>query len=79
MNEEKGQDKYMLNLRSEKGGVTIYVLFAMLILTITLVAIYVTATNKQITQLEITEQIKSTYEKNMNNIDAEYNKLVEVK
>ena len=68
----------MLNLRSEKGGVTIYVLFAMLILTITLIAIYVSATNKQITQLEITEQIKSTYGKNMNNIYTVYNSLVEV-
>ncbi len=68
----------MQNLRSENGGVTIYVLVGMLILTITLVAIYVSATNKQVTQLEIAEQIKSTYGKNMNNIDTVYNSLVEV-
>lgn len=69
----------MVNLKSEKGGVTIYVLVSMLILAITLIAVYILVTNKQVTQLEVTEQIKATYEKNLNNIDAEYNELVTIK
>lgn len=69
----------MVNLKSEKGGVTIYVLVSMLILAITLIAFYILVTNKQVTQLEVTEQIKATYEKNLNNIDAEYNELVTIK
>ena len=66
----------MVNLKSEKGGVTIYVLMTMLILIITLVAIYISLTNKQITQLEVAEQIKTTYEKDINNIDEIYNELI---
>ena len=69
----------MVNLKSEKGGVTIYVLVSMLILAITLNAVYILVTIKQVTQLEVTEQIKATYEKNLNNIDAEYNELVTIK
>ena len=69
----------MVNLKSEKGGVTIYVLVSMIILAITLIAVYILVTNKQVTQLEVTEQIKATYEKNLNNIDAEYNELVTIK
>lgn len=45
----------MVNLKSEKGGVTIYVLVSMLILAITLIAVYILVTNKQVTQLEVTE------------------------
>lgn len=66
----------MKNLKSEKGGVIIYVLVAMLILTLTLIAIYILLTNKQVTQLEIAEQIKETYEKDMDDINAVYSNLV---
>lgn len=69
----------MINLKSEKGGVTVYVLVAMLILTVTLISIYISITNKQITQLEVSEQIKAVYEKDMNNIDGVYNNLVDIK
>lgn len=65
-----------INMKSERGAITIYVIMAMLILTITLIALYVSITNKQISDLETAEQIKSIYEKDMNNIDVIYNNLV---
>ncbi len=49
----------MINYKSEKGGVTIYVLSAMVILIIALISIYVSLNNKQMAQLDVAEQIKS--------------------
>lgn len=66
----------MINLKSAKGGVAIYVLVSMLILSITLMVAYVLVTNKQEMQLEIAEQIKASYEKDMDNIDMVYNRLI---
>jgi len=68
----------MINLKSEKGGVTVYVLAAMLLITIMLMALYVSTANKQVTQLEVAEQIKFIYEKDLNNIDSVYNGLISV-
>ena len=65
-----------INLKSEKGAISLYVLLAMLLITITLVSIYVSLTNEHLTQLDVAEQIKSTYEKDMNNIDEVYNDLI---
>lgn len=65
-----------INLKNEKGAITLYVLLAMLLITITLVSIYVSLTNEHLTQLDVAEQIKSTYEKDMNNIDEVYNDLI---
>jgi len=69
----------MINFRSEKGGVTVYVLAAMILVTIALVALYISITNKQVTQLEIAEQIKGIYEEDVANIDDLYNSLVKWK
>ncbi len=65
-----------INLKSEKGAISLYVLLAMLLITVTLVSLYVSLTNEHLTQLDIAEQIKSTYEKDMNNIDDVYNNLI---
>lgn len=65
-----------INLKSEKGAISLYVLLAMLLITITLVSIYVSLTNEHLTQLDVAEQIKLTYEKDMNNIDDVYNNLI---
>lgn len=65
-----------INLKSEKGAISLYVLLAMLLITITLVALYVSLTNEHLTQLDVAEQIKLTYEKDMNNIDDVYNNLI---
>lgn len=65
-----------INLKNEKGAISLYVLLAMLLITITLVSIYVSLTNEHLTQLDVAEQIKSTYEKDMNNIDEVYNDLI---
>ena len=61
--------------KNEKGGVSIYVLVTMLILIIILMGIYNSIINKHITQLEVAQQIKSTYEEDTNNIDDIYNHL----
>ena len=61
--------------KNEKGGVSIYVLVTMLILIIILMGIYNSKINKQITQLEVAQQIKSTYEEDTNNVDDIYNHL----
>ena len=61
--------------KNEKGGVLIYVLITMLILIILLMGVYNSITNKHIAQLEIAEQIKSTYEEDVNNVDAIYETL----
>ena len=66
----------MINFRSDKGSVTLYVLGAMSLLTITLVALYMPATNKQITQLDVSEQIKAVYEKDLNSVNLIYDALV---
>ena len=65
-----------INLKSGKGAISLYVLLAMLLITVTLVSLYVSLTNEHLTQLDIAEQIKSTYEKDMNNIDDVYNNLI---
>ena len=65
----------MEKLKKEKGAILIYVLISMLILIILLMGVYNLITNKHITQLEIAQQIKSTYEEDVNNIDAIYNDL----
>ena len=67
-----------INLKNEKGAVSFYVLLAMLLITITLVSLYVSLTNKHLTQLDVAEQIKSIYEKDINNIDNVYNNLVSI-
>lgn len=66
----------MINYKSEKGGVTIYVLSAMVILIIALISIYVSLNNKQMAQLDVAEQIKSLYEEDINNMNEIYDNLV---
>ena len=67
-----------INLKSEKGAVSLYVLLAMLLITITLVSLYVSLSNEHLTQLDIAEQIKATYEKDMNYINEVYDNLVNI-
>ena len=64
-----------MKVKSEKGSVTLFVLASMGILLIALISIYVSTTNKQLTQLEITEQIKTVYEKDYNRKDDVYEEL----
>jgi len=66
----------MINFRSDRGSVTMYVLAAMSFLTIALIAVYMSVTNKQITQLDVSEQIKSVYEKDINSVNVIYDALV---
>jgi len=66
----------MINFRSDKGSVTLYVLTAMSLVIISLIAVYMHVANKQVTQLEVSEQIKAVYEKDFNNINLIYDSLI---
>ena len=53
----------MINYKSEKGGVTIYVLSAMVILIIALISIYVSLNNKQMALIRRSRTNKVTFMK----------------
>ena len=63
-------------LKNEKGSVSLYALIAMLILMVVLLNVYIFNTQKQSRNLEITKQIKTTYEKDINNVNNVYNNLI---
>ena len=65
-----------INLKDAKGGATIYVLMTMLLLIIILISIYMSVTSKHIVQLDIAEQIKGIYEKDLANIDEVYENII---
>lgn len=62
--------------KNQRGSVSLYALVAMLLLLTILLGIYVYNSQKQAQNLEITKQIKSVYEKDVNNIDNVYNNLI---
>lgn len=63
-------------LKNEQGSVSLYALMAMLILLTILLSVYVFNSQKQSQNLEVTKQIKTVYEKDVNNIDNVYNNLI---
>ena len=65
-----------IDFKSEKGSATIYVLSTMLVLIMLMTFVLISTTNKQIAGLDVSEGIKSTYEKDINNVDVIYNALV---
>ncbi len=64
----------MIKLKSQKGAITLYVLIAMLFLTMFLMGIYVIQTNRHQTQLEANAEIRKKYDPSLNEIDV-YNSL----
>lgn len=64
----------MIKLKSQKGAITLYVLIAMLFLTMFLMGIYVIQTNRHQTQLEANAEIRKKYDPSLNEIDV-YNGL----
>ena len=65
----------MKNIKSERGSITLYVLVTLLILSIMLLSIYIYNANMQKNNLDISKQIKETYEKDVNNVDEIYNQI----
>ena len=66
-----------INIKSQKGSVTLYTIIALTVVTIVLVGIYFSIVNKQKSDLEVGQQIKAIYEKDVNNVDDVYTNLVE--
>lgn len=65
----------MISLKSQKGSISLYALVSLLVLSIILLSIYLYNANMQMAGLEITNKIKSTYEKDINNINEVYEKI----
>lgn len=66
------------NLKSERGSITIFVLASCLFFLISTVGVQAYTKNKQIAQETDYKQIKETYEKDIANQEAIYNKLKDV-
>ena len=65
----------MENVKSEKGGITLFIIIAFLFIMSVLIGIYWKSTNYQITVLQAEEKIKDTYGKDVNNVGNIYNGL----
>ena len=63
-------------LKSENGSVSLYALVAILIILIILLGVYVSNSQKQAQNLEVTKQIKTIYEKDVNNLNSVYTNLI---
>ena len=64
------------NIKSQAGSVTLYTVIALTVVTIILVGLYYRTVNKQKADLEVSQQIKATYESEVNNVNEVYNGLV---
>lgn len=51
----------MLNLKSEKGSVVVYVLVTMMVFTIICIAIFIRSSNKQQMQIETLDKLQEVY------------------
>ena len=68
--------KKIINYKSENGSVSLYALVSMLLLLTILLGIYIFNAQGHAQNLEVTKQIKTIYEKDLNNVDSIYNDLV---
>ena len=62
-------------LKSEKGGITLFVIVTILFIMAILIGIYWKSTNYQITVLQAEERIKDIFGNDVNNVDEIYNNL----
>ncbi len=65
-----------MNIKNERGSLTLFVAISMLFFMTFLLTLYISTTNQQKTQLEITARIKETYEQDLDNIEEVYNSFV---
>ena len=63
-------------LIKEKGSASLFVLITVLFFIVFLISMYGYITNSEVTQLEQISKIKDIYEKDVNNVDDIYDKLV---
>lgn len=66
----------MKNIKSEKGSLALFVTIAMLFFMAFLLALFLSTTNEQKTQLAVTARIKETYEQDLDNVNEIYNSFV---
>ena len=66
----------MKNIKNEKGSLALFVTIAMLFFMAFLLALFLSTTNEQKTQLAVTARIKEIYEKDVNNIEEIYNTFI---
>ena len=63
---------------SENGSISLYALIAMIILISVLFGVYTYYSQKQIQNLDVTQEIKSVYERDVANVNEIYNNMVNV-
>lgn len=66
----------MNKLKSQKGGITIFVIVAFLFTMIILISIFWKNTNYQVTVLQAEQRIKATYGNDVNNVDKIYDNII---
>ena len=59
----------MINTKSEKGSISVFVIVAFIFCMTILVNIYWSSTNYQVTVLQSQQRIKEVYGEDVNNID----------
>ena len=65
-----------INIKSQTGSVTLYTIIALTVISIILISLYYRTANKQAADLEVSQEIKAVYEKDVNNINEIYDNLV---
>ena len=66
----------MKKIFSESASVSLYALIAMIIIISILFGVYSYYAQKEIQNLDVTQQIKNTYERDLNSINEIYENLV---
>ena len=61
---------------NEIGSISLYALIAMIILISVLFGVYTYYSQKQIQNLDVTQEIKSVYERDLVNVNEIYNNIV---
>ncbi len=69
----------MINIRSEKGSITVFVIVAFIFCMTILVNLYWTSTNYQVTVLQAQQRIKDTYGKEVEAVEDIYEGLKDSK
>ncbi len=62
----------MINLKSEKGSITVFVIVAFIFCMTMLINIYWTSTNYQVTVLQAEQRIKEVYGEDVNRLQEIY-------
>lgn len=65
----------MMNIKSDKGSITVFVIVSFIFCMAILLNLYWTSTNYQITALQAEQRIKAVYGEDVNNIDEIYNSV----